>query len=65
MLDFDGVNSQYELNYKKSTICKNLGKGLAPLTKIDYKRKVIVNDYNPTRNMAAVASLNCFFTYSL
>jgi hypothetical protein len=26
---------------------------------------VIVNDYNPTRNMAAVASLNCFFTYSL
>lgn len=64
-MDSEGSNCQYELNYKKTTICKSIGKNLAPLSKMDYERKVIVNDYNPAKNLFAVASLNCFFTYGL
>ena len=64
MMDLDGNNSQYELNYKKQTICKNMAKSSMP-SKMDYTRKVLVNDYNSLKNMAAVASLNCFYTYTL
>lgn len=65
MMDLDGNNTQYELNHKKQTICKNMGKNSAPITKLDYTRKVLVNDYNSAKNLAVVASLNCFYTYTL
>lgn len=65
MMDLEGNNSQYELNHKKQTICKNMVKNTAPISKMDYSKKVIVNDYNSTKNMAVVASLNCFYTYTL
>ncbi len=64
VMDFDGSNSQYELSYKKTTVCRSLSKPL-PLTKMDYNRKLLVGSFNPARNILAVASLNCFFTYSL
>lgn len=65
MMDLEGNNSQYELNSKKQTICKNMTKNTTPANKMDYSRKVLVNDYNSTKNLVVVASLNCFYTYTL
>lgn len=66
LIDADGTNTQYELNFKKSTIAKPMvpGKGTA-ISKMDYTRKVLAGDFNPKRNMVAVAALNCFFIYSM
>ena len=67
MLDLvDGTNTQYELNYKKTTVAKNIpvGKSL-PVSKMDYERKTSALDFNSKKNVLAVASLNCFFIYSL
>ena len=65
MVDQDGANTQYELNYKKSTIAKQIvGKGQA-IPKIEYLKKSSAIDFHPTKNTMAVASLNCFFTYSM
>jgi len=66
MIDQDGTNTQYELNYKKATISKPIiaGKGVA-LSKVDYERKTLAVDFNPKKNMVAVGSLNCFFIYSM
>lgn len=64
VMDFDGANSQYELSYKKATVCRSLSKPM-PITKMDYSRKLLVGSFSPSRNILAVASLNCFFTYSL
>ena len=65
MVDQDGVNTQYELNYKKATIAKQMsGKGTAFSSKIDYMRKATALDFHPTRNVMAVATLNCFFMYA-
>lgn len=36
MIDMDGSNTQYELNYKKSTISKSMGKPMSPLGRVDY-----------------------------
>lgn len=63
-MDFEGNNMQYELSYKKATVCRSMLKP-APLTKMDYDRKILKSCFNPARNVLAVASLNCFFTYSL
>lgn len=65
MLDIEGNNSQYELSYKKHTVCKAVGKSSSPITRMNYQKKVIVSDYSPAKNMVALASLNCFFTYAL
>jgi serine/threonine-protein phosphatase 2A regulatory subunit B len=66
LIDADGANTQYELNFKKSTVAKPMvpGKGAA-IAKMDYTRKVLAGDFNPRRNMVAVAALNCFYIYSM
>ncbi len=63
LIDLEGSNTQYELSYKKMTICKAVTK--SPIPKMDYERKVRAVDFHPGKNIVAVASLNCFFTYSL
>ncbi len=56
---------QYDLNYKKNTICKNVtGKRPQLPAKMDYMKKVLAGDFNLKRNLLAVASLNCFFIYA-
>lgn len=66
LIDVDGNNTQYELNFKKTTISRLIspGKG-APISKMDYTRKVIAGDFNSKKNVLAVASLNCFHVYSM
>lgn len=59
-------HTQYELNYKKATLSKPIITGKMPnIPKIDYLRKTNACDFNGKRNVAAVASLNCFFIYSM
>lgn len=67
MLDLDTAShTQYELNYKKATLSKPIINAKMPnLPKIDYQRKTNACDFNPRKNIAAVASLNCFFIYSM
>ncbi|MCB0369622.1 MAG: hypothetical protein KDD45_09305 [Bdellovibrionales bacterium] len=65
MVDQDGTNTQFELSYKKNTVVKQIaGKGTPP-AKIDYLKKTNALDFHPSKNIVAVASLNCFFTYSM
>lgn len=62
----DGANTQYELNYKKSTVARTILADKPPaLPKMDYMRKVNACDFNKKKNTLAVASLNCFFIYSM
>lgn len=62
----DSANMQYDINYKKQTICRPMLPGKQnPLGKMDYSRKTIALDFSPTTNMLAVASLNCFTTYAM
>jgi hypothetical protein len=62
----DGTNTQFEVNYKKTTVMKNLSSGKAsPISKMDYERKTNALDFNQKKNAFAVSSLNCFFVYSL
>jgi serine/threonine-protein phosphatase 2A regulatory subunit B len=67
MLDVDtNSHTQYELNYKKATVFKPIQAGKMPaLQKIDYLRKTSACDFNGKKNVAAIASLNCFYIYSL
>ena len=58
------MNAQYELNYKKTTVVKSISKGNS-MPKMDYCSKAIAADFNPKRNLLAVASKNCFFTYAM
>ena len=60
----DNMNAQYELNYKKSTVVKSITKGHS-MSRMDYSAKTVATDFNPKRNMVAVASKNCFFTYTM
>lgn len=66
LIDADGTNTQYELNFKKTTVSRAMtaGKGGA-ISKMDYTRKVLAGDFNPRKNMVAVAALNCFYVYSM
>lgn len=63
----DLQNTQYELNYKKQTISKliNPSRPNNLPSKMDYARKTAVCDFHPQKNMLAVASLNCFLTYTM
>jgi serine/threonine-protein phosphatase 2A regulatory subunit B len=65
LLDLEGNNCQYELTYKKSTLCRSIDKNSPPVTKMDLSKKVLASDFHPAKNMVAVAAQNCFFTYSL
>ena len=61
-----GENNQYELSYKKSTIVRPIsGSKPVAISKLDNVRKTTALTFHPTKKMAAVASLNCFFIYSL
>jgi hypothetical protein len=40
------------------------GKG-SSISKMDYTRKVLAGDFNPKKNMLAVAALNCFYVYTM
>lgn len=59
------ANVQYELNYRKTTLCRQIDKKSFPLAKMDYGRRILAVDFSPVDDTLAVASLNCFFTYSL
>jgi len=62
----DGANTQYELNYKKTTVSRQIVPGkVAPIQKMDYSRKTTACDFNSKRNLVAIASLNCFYIYSM
>lgn len=61
----NGENTQYELNYKKNTIARSMNGKQTPMTKLDHIRKTTACIFHPKRRMAAVASLNCFFIYSV
>lgn len=62
----NGQNNQYELNYKKSTIVRSMtGSKTAQMPKLDNVRKTTAVAFHPKKKMVAVASLNCFFIYSL
>jgi serine/threonine-protein phosphatase 2A regulatory subunit B len=65
LVDQDGCNTQFELNYKKATISKNISGKQPPLGKVDYLKKTTALDYHPLKNSVAVASLNCFFLYNM
>lgn len=61
-----GDNYQYELNYKKSTVVKPMGGSkTAGMSKLDSVRKTTALAFHPNKKMMAVASLNCFFIYSV
>lgn len=59
----DLQNTQYEINFKKQAISRP-GKAVPLPEKMDYKSKTVACDFHPKKNIFAVASLNCFFTYS-
>ena len=67
MIDLmDGSNTQFELNYKKQTVMKQMVPGkVSPLAKMDYDRKTVAMDFSLKKNMFAVGSLNTFFIYSV
>jgi serine/threonine-protein phosphatase 2A regulatory subunit B len=66
LIDADGSNTQYELNYKKTTVSRLMTAGKsASVSRMDYTRKVIAGDFNPRKNTLAVAALNCFYIYSM
>jgi hypothetical protein len=53
----DGTNVQYELNYKKNTINKQIFPGKSsPIAKMDYRRKALACDFSPERNVVALAT---------
>ncbi len=62
----DGTNTQFDVNYKSLTISRQVVPGkTTPINKMDYLRKVSAVDFHQKKNVFAVASLNCFFIYSL
>jgi len=58
------INSQYELSYKKATVVRSMVKG-STVSRMDYTTRTTAVDFNPKKNMCAVASKNCFFTYAM
>lgn len=66
LIDIDGVNTQYELNFKKTTVSRPMGSGKGnTIPKMDYSRKVLAGDFNSKKNIVAVAALNCFYIYTM
>jgi serine/threonine-protein phosphatase 2A regulatory subunit B len=61
-----GANTQYELSFKKNTVARAMVPGRCPpVSKLDTRRKTSAVAFHPFRDSVAVASLNCFFIYSL
>ena len=68
LMDLDGsnLNTQYQLSYKKQTINKQIVPNkMLPITKMDYLKKTTALDFHPKKKTVAIASLNCFFLYSI
>lgn len=42
------ANCQYDLNYKKTTVNRQMDKTTPPLLKLDYERKALASDFSPT-----------------
>jgi len=62
----DGSNVQYELNYKKNTVNRQMIPGKStPVAKMDYRKKALACDFSPQRNVLALATENTFFIYSM
>ena len=61
-----GANTQYELNYKRQTISKQIvPTKMITLPKLDYNRKSLAGDFSPKKNTLAVACWNSFFIYAM
>ena len=67
LLDVDTChNFQYELNYKKTTLVKEVTEDKLPsVAKMNYLTKTTACHFDKNRNSMAVSSLNCFFIYSM
>lgn len=67
LLDIDTChNFQYELNYKKTTLVKQVTQDKLPsVSKMNYLTKTTACHFDKARNSMAVASLNCFFIYTM
>jgi WD40 repeat protein len=67
LLNFEnGSNTQYELNFKKSTISRPVIPGKCPqIGKIEAKKKTSALAFHPSEHCVAVAMLNCFFVYKI
>lgn len=65
LVEQDGTNIQYEVNYSKGTEAKRPSTVKGLLGKVDYARKTGVVDFNPRRNALAAAVGNCFFIYTM
>jgi serine/threonine-protein phosphatase 2A regulatory subunit B len=59
------TNTQYELSFNRKTISKPMTNKVETLGNIDYARSTNYSRFSPKGDTAVVASLNCFFIYSL
>jgi uncharacterized protein with gpF-like domain len=60
------INTQYEINYNKKTITKNIvSNKFISVNKINYHTKIVTSDFNQFVNLFAVGSGHCFFIYSM
>jgi serine/threonine-protein phosphatase 2A regulatory subunit B len=61
-----GNNMQYELNFSKNTLCKQIPKKFyEPLgSNYNFNRKVLKSAWHPTQNVVAIACLNSLFLYN-
>ena len=59
-------NLQFELNFKKKTIYRTIGKNFYEQipNNFDYNKKVLKTAWNPETNCIVLASLNCLFFYN-
>lgn len=64
LVDQDSSNIQYEMNYKKNTIARQIQGKSATVSRMDYLKKATALDFHPLKNTVAAASLNCFFIFS-
>lgn len=59
------TNIQYELNYNRKTVTRPMTGKVEALGTMDYARSTNHSRFSPKGDMAVVASLNCFFIYSI
>jgi serine/threonine-protein phosphatase 2A regulatory subunit B len=59
-------NLQFELNFKKKTIMKNIPDGHFETLNndFDFNKKVLLSSWHPQTNCLAIASMNCLFFYN-
>ena len=59
-------NTQFELNFKKKTLFRTIGKNFYEQipSNFDVTKKVLKTAWNPASNCIVIASLNCLFFYN-